>query len=72
MPSDVKEKDFRPFTCSISKFVRRAVESGVRNGSDGEKGVVKEWKGGKGVKGGWDCVVNGDCSHLDGGEERGW
>lgn len=27
---------------------------------------------GKGVGGGWDCVVNGDCNFLQGGEERSW
>lgn len=31
------------------------------------------WRGvGKGVGGGWDCEINGDCSFLSGGEERGW
>lgn len=30
------------------------------------------WKGGRGVGGGWLCEVNGDCSFLSGGEERGW
>ncbi|KAH8699049.1 phosphoglycerate mutase family protein [Talaromyces proteolyticus] len=33
---------------------------------------VPDWQGGKGVGGGWDCVKNGDCSFLSGGEERGW
>ena len=31
-----------------------------------------DWRAGKGVAGGWDCVINGDCNHLEGGEERGW
>lgn len=30
------------------------------------------WIGGRGVAGGWDCVVNCDCSFLSRGEERGW
>ncbi|KAL1894152.1 C6 zinc cluster transcription factor-like protein [Sporothrix stenoceras] len=30
------------------------------------------WIGGRGVLGGWDCVVNCDCSFLSEGEERGW
>lgn len=30
------------------------------------------WTGGRGVGGGWDCVVNCDCSFLSAGEERGW
>lgn len=29
------------------------------------------WKG-CGIAGGWSCTVNSDCSHLAGGEERGW
>lgn len=29
------------------------------------------WKG-RGVAGGWICTANSDCSHLAGGEERGW
>ncbi|KAI3400937.1 hypothetical protein diail_1145 [Diaporthe ilicicola] len=31
-----------------------------------------DWKNGKGVGDGWLCEVNGDCSFLSGGEERGW
>ncbi|KAG8156670.1 hypothetical protein KVR01_013461 [Diaporthe batatas] len=31
-----------------------------------------DWKDGRGVGGGWLCEVNGDCSFLSGGEERGW
>ncbi|KAK3375450.1 histidine phosphatase superfamily [Podospora didyma] len=30
------------------------------------------WRGGRGVAGGWNCELNSDCSHLSGGEERGW
>jgi transcription factor C subunit 7 len=30
------------------------------------------WKGGNGVGGGWEVKLNGDCSFLSGGEERGW
>ncbi|PYH96740.1 hypothetical protein BO71DRAFT_374821 [Aspergillus ellipticus CBS 707.79] len=33
---------------------------------------VPEWKGGRGVGGGWECVRNGDCGFLSGGAERGW
>ncbi|GJP95510.1 hypothetical protein CBS63078_5183 [Aspergillus niger] len=43
----------------------------VVRGDDG--GVkVPDWKGGKGVAGGWECVSNGDCAFLSGGAERGW
>lgn len=80
MPADVNAEDFRPFTCGISKFVRRqgpSTEAGA-GGRELGKWVLGmpipevDWRGGKGVARGWDCVVNGDCSHLDGGEERGW
>ncbi|KAI9795522.1 MAG: hypothetical protein M1833_006993 [Piccolia ochrophora] len=63
MPADLGEPDFKPFTCGLSKFVRRS-----RGNYAEEPG---EWKG-KGVAGGWDCVLNGDCHFLTGGEERGW
>ena len=36
-----------------------------------EAGVPKtDWR--EGVSGGWDCLVNSGCNHLEGGEERGW
>lgn len=31
-----------------------------------------DWRGGNGVKDGWECILNADCSYLSGGEERGW
>ncbi|EKV09164.1 hypothetical protein PDIG_55920 [Penicillium digitatum PHI26] len=31
-----------------------------------------QWRNGRGVGGGWDCVANGDCSFLSSGAERGW
>ncbi|KXS96571.1 hypothetical protein AC578_1953 [Pseudocercospora eumusae] len=81
MPEDEGEEDFKCFTCSFSKFVRkpqskftRGVGSAVGEGWDPAKAEVVPdvgWRG-KGVGGGWDCVVNGDCSFLEGGEERGW
>lgn len=30
------------------------------------------WRDGKGVAGGWECVLNGSCEHLRNGEERAW
>lgn len=82
MPRDVGEEDFRAFTCGLSKFVRRSGSSGGEPQGGGEevekwKGIGNpiprvQWKNGRGVAGGWDCEVNGDCSFLSGGEERGW
>ena len=83
MPGDWGEDDFKTYTCGITKLERRALK--VPEGEDGTIGRLgtiiagKElgipnvnWRNGRGVLGGWDCVMNGDCSHLDGGEERGW
>lgn len=77
MPDDNCEDDFKTFTCGISKFVRRKIPVAVA-----EKRVDRweiempigkiDWQKGRGVAGGWQCVMNGDCRHLDGGEERGW
>ena len=79
MPDNPEAPDFKAFTCSLSKFKRRPGHESSLHGSaprattstDGDFSSV-EWRGGKGVGGGWDCVVNGDCSFLSGGEERGW
>lgn len=44
----------------------------LRPGTDLGVLGVPNWKNGKGVGGGWDCVVNGDCRFLSTGAERGW
>ncbi|KAJ6156212.1 hypothetical protein N7497_005097 [Penicillium chrysogenum] len=61
-----------------------AVQSGDQHESSSEEalaegttfirasGSVPQWRNGRGVGGGWDCVANGDCSFLSGGAERGW
>lgn len=83
MPEDPNEEDFRCGTCALSKFVRRSrgeasaeLEGEVRvdmwDKGAPEKIPKVQWRDGKGVMGGWDCVVNGDCSFLSGGEERTW
>lgn len=74
MPQDVEEQDFRPFTCGLSRFERRSLEAhaDVEKWREGDDIPRIAWKGGVGVGGGWKCVVNGDCSFLSGGEERGW
>ncbi|KEQ79184.1 phosphoglycerate mutase-like protein [Aureobasidium pullulans EXF-150] len=77
MPEDPSEEDFKCFTCSLSKFTRRNMpEAPVEKQhiwtlDEPENIPFVDWRG-KGVKGGWDCEVNGDCSFLDKGEERGW
>ncbi|KAL2849103.1 histidine phosphatase superfamily [Aspergillus pseudodeflectus] len=68
MPQVFSEKDFFVFTAGLSTFVRR----GSGPGSAFEGGNVPDWKGGKGVGGGWDCVKNGDTSFLSEGAASGW
>lgn len=78
MPDDVYEKDFETYTCGISKFQRRASSAPLVAGTGTGQGKMTlesatlGWRDGKGVAGGWDCVTNGSCTHLDGGAERGW
>lgn len=83
MPEDADEEDFNVFTAGLSTFVRRGRTPAGDGGADQRElapgtrvirpgAVVPNWQGGKGVSGGWDCVVNGDCSFLSGGAERGW
>lgn len=87
MPDDSSEEDFNVFTAGLSTFKRRAAAADTMANSDQKgnqegqlaegtrfvrsSGSVPQWKG-SGVGGGWDCVVNGDCSFLSGGAERGW
>ena len=78
MPEEVGTEDFKPYTCGLSKFVRRKLprDGGERKQvlawSKGEAIPKVDWRDGKGVAGGWDCELNGDCSHLKDGAERGW
>jgi transcription factor C subunit 7 len=77
MPEDVSEEDFHCYTASLSRYNRRKKDEQIIedvNVWHPEKEDViprVRWKG-EGVAGGWDCVLNGDCSFLTGGEERGW
>lgn len=52
-------------------------ESALDNNNPSERageGMLPDaaWMNGKGVAGGWECLLNSDCTHLSGGEERGW
>ncbi|KAL2821542.1 histidine phosphatase superfamily [Aspergillus granulosus] len=71
MPGEFNEKDFYVFTAGLSTFVRRRSGSGAGLEKAGN-GKVPDWKDGKGVGGGWECVRNGDTSFLSGGAESGW
>lgn len=85
MPPDEGEEDFKCFTCALTRFDRRITkeEDGERVWKEereaGEWSAERphdiprvSWREGRGVGGGWDCVINGDCSFLTNGEERGW
>jgi len=72
MPDDVAERDFRTFTASVSRFERVAPESvAVPTWTVGEKVPDVGWRG-RGVAGGWRCVVDAGTEHLEGGGERDW
>jgi transcription factor C subunit 7 len=84
MPEKEEEEDFNCGTCSLSVFQRRVSgEAEVEREEEDE--IVQQWdanqpdhiprvawRDGKGVAGGWECVVNGSCAHLKNGEERAW
>ncbi|OQN96196.1 hypothetical protein B0A48_17703 [Cryoendolithus antarcticus] len=78
MPNDEGEEDFKCFTCAFSKFTRKESASEESKeveswrADDAETVPSVDWQGGRGVGGGWTCEVNGDCSFLENGEERGW
>jgi len=86
MPEDEGQEDFKCFTCAFSKFVRKKPDASRQGAAavdeQREKAVWNpanphtvpniNWRNGNGVAGGWTCEVNGDCSFLQGGEERGW
>jgi len=78
MPVDMCQQDFKTNTCGISKFKRRTLSVSQ---SDSELPLEKVelpitstagLRYSKGIVGGWDCVMNSDGAHLEGGEERGW
>lgn len=82
MPEDECAEDFNCFTCAFSKFARKPMASVSTDGStvattqkwdpeNPEEVPDINWRG-QGVQGGWTLEVNGDCSFLENGEERGW
>ncbi|ROT35713.1 PGAM-domain-containing protein [Sodiomyces alkalinus F11] len=75
VPENPETHDFDAFTCGLGVFRRKRnpdlseaeAQNASRQGTDSES-----WKLGTGVRGGWTCEANSDCSFLSGGEERGW
>lgn len=79
MPEKEEEEDFKCGTCALSVFQRRKVldkeeEEVLEEWDERQPDRIPRvgWREGKGVMGGWECVVNGDCSFLTNGEERSW
>ncbi|KAL8715513.1 MAG: hypothetical protein Q9220_000849 [cf. Caloplaca sp. 1 TL-2023] len=71
MPGDSSQEDFLAPTAGITRFVRK--QTAPRSEQLGTKDQEHvDWRDGKGVAGGWACVLNGDCDHLKGGAERTW
>jgi len=70
-----EDRDVRTGTCSLGVYKRKTktAPSPALPPPSGDKGIpLIDWRGGNGVAGGWDMVVNGDCSFLKNGEERNW
>lgn len=75
MPSDTSKEDFIPYVTCMFEFKRRQGEARSKV-AETDKIVserkVPDWRNGKGVGGGWDCIANADTSFLSKGAERGW
>jgi transcription factor C subunit 7 len=77
MPEDVDVDDFHCYTASLSQYNRKSnqmaspTEVGTWDPEREDAIPDLDWRG-NGVQGGWDSILNGDCSFLKGGEERGW
>jgi len=76
MPQDIAEQDFNPFTCGLTTFARKSKENidvDVEEWEGPETEIpAVDWREGRGVGGGWEMTVDGDCSFLAEGQERGW
>lgn len=75
MPTNIDEQDFKTYTAGLTRFDRRSSEpldTTERDMRRGKELPDVERTGNKDVMGAWDCVLNCDCTHLEGGEERGW
>ncbi|KAH7329169.1 histidine phosphatase superfamily [Stachybotrys elegans] len=64
VPESPDTEDFRAFTCGLSLYTRDPAEHGAS--------VDKPANYLFPAIGRWNCELNGDCSFLSSGEERGW
>ncbi|KAI4206350.1 MAG: hypothetical protein LQ348_001019 [Seirophora lacunosa] len=72
MPSDVGQEDYLAPCAGLTKFVRRKASARQEFGNSKDGAGNADWKEGKGVAGGWNCELNGNCDHLAAGAERTW
>ena len=72
MPEDSSVEDFHCYTAGLTKFIRRKEAQPAVADVEGDERDSRHWRTNGGVAGGWDCVLNSDCSFLSSGEERGW
>ncbi|KAH8673602.1 histidine phosphatase superfamily [Xylariales sp. PMI_506] len=79
MPDAIDEEDFAAYTCGLSIYRRRKAAHEVpavsidRHTSATVAATPRvQWMDGQGVRGGWVCEADSDCSFLRGGAERGW
>ncbi|KAI4118572.1 MAG: hypothetical protein LQ345_001409 [Seirophora villosa] len=70
MPSDVNQEDYLAPCAGLTKFVRRKASARQELGNRKDGAGNADWKEGKGVAGGWNCELNGNCDHLAAGAER--
>ncbi|KAL1889041.1 C6 zinc cluster transcription factor-like protein [Ceratocystis pirilliformis] len=66
IPDDITREDFHAYTCGLSTYRRRAKSAAV---SSSNGSFEFQLAPGGSV---WTCESDMDCSHLSGGEERGW
>lgn len=69
-----QDRDIKTGTCSMSVYKRRGPSTlpGLPLPSEAVPIPDTNWRGGNGIAGGWDQMLNGDCAFLSGGEQRNW
>ncbi|KAL5604490.1 hypothetical protein BROUX41_002452 [Berkeleyomyces rouxiae] len=65
IPEDISREDFHAYTCGLSTYRRRPQQPST----DGNDTLDLQTAPGRSL---WTCEADMDCSHLSGGEERGW
>jgi transcription factor C subunit 7 len=80
MPEDPDTPDFHCYTASLSKYTRRTFEiseklplhrQGIAGYAASTEAPVVKWRN-YGIRGYWNCELNGYTKYLSRGAERGW